>query len=107
MSHHFFLYHPEGWRASAACAGGPSSKFFPPSEALEDAAREVCQACPVRRECLAYALATRPAFGIWGGLNPDELAVVRRSHSRPELLVLGPDEELMDLYDRLPSRQLR
>jgi len=29
-------------------------------------------ACPVRQECLDYALRVREPFGIWGGLNEAE-----------------------------------
>jgi hypothetical protein len=37
-------------------------------------AREVCGSCPVRLACLAYALRTRPAAGVWAGWTADELA---------------------------------
>jgi WhiB family redox-sensing transcriptional regulator len=51
--------------------------FFPPSHserkdervARERAAKEICKVCPVRRECLAYAIRIREPHGIWGGLN--------------------------------------
>jgi len=33
-----------------------------------DAAREVCKGCPVRLECLAFALRTGQR-GIWGGMT--------------------------------------
>ena len=39
-----------------------------------DAARDVCASCPVRLACLAYALRTRPAAGVWAGFTSDELA---------------------------------
>ena len=32
-------------------------------------AKEFCRVCPVRKECLAYALATNEQYGIWGGLT--------------------------------------
>jgi WhiB family redox-sensing transcriptional regulator len=35
-------------------------------------ARKVCGNCPVRSECLDYALATGERFGVWGGLSEDE-----------------------------------
>lgn len=88
----------------AACAAGPSSKFFPPSEEDTDDARRICAPCQVRPECVAYALGTRATFGIWGGLGPGELGSLRRNHSRPEALILGPDEELIDLLGTLPGR---
>jgi WhiB family redox-sensing transcriptional regulator len=42
-------------------------------------AKAVCAACPVRRECLAFALRTEQVHGIWGGTTPDERAIARRS----------------------------
>lgn len=98
------LYDPDGWRALAACSAGPSSKFFSPSEEVASDAKKVCMKCPVRPECLAYALSIQATFGVWGGLDPAELASMRRTHSRPESLILGPDEELMGLLETLPGR---
>ena len=41
-----------------------------------DAAREVCADCPVRLPCLAWALRTFPAAGVWAGLLPEEIAAL-------------------------------
>ncbi|MEU3406073.1 WhiB family transcriptional regulator [Streptomyces sp. NPDC006670] len=38
----------------------------------EEAAREVCRACPVRLPCRRHALAERIVHGVRGGLTPDE-----------------------------------
>ena len=54
--------------------------FFPPAHAerkeeriaRERAAKEICRPCPVRQECLDYAIRIREAHGIWGGLNEAE-----------------------------------
>ncbi|MDN5915126.1 MAG: WhiB family transcriptional regulator [Pseudonocardia sp.] len=35
-------------------------------------ARAVCGGCPVRAECLEYALRVGEDFGIWGGLDEAE-----------------------------------
>jgi WhiB family redox-sensing transcriptional regulator len=51
--------------------------FFPPSHserkderlARERAAKAICKLCPVRRDCLDYAIRIREPHGIWGGLN--------------------------------------
>lgn len=32
-------------------------------------AKAVCAVCPVRRECLAYAIRTDQRSGIWGGMT--------------------------------------
>jgi WhiB family redox-sensing transcriptional regulator len=41
-----------------------------------DAAREVCADCPVRLPCLAWALRSLPAAGVWAGLLPEEIAAL-------------------------------
>jgi hypothetical protein len=41
-------------------------------QAMEKAAKAVCEMCPVRRECLEFSLINDEREGIWGGLNPTE-----------------------------------
>ncbi len=68
------------WRDHAACLSFPSILFFgvddneTPVErrGREERAKEVCATCPVRKECLDYALATKEPYGIWGGLTEIE-----------------------------------
>jgi WhiB family redox-sensing transcriptional regulator len=65
------------WRALAACQSFDPDLFFPVSsvgKSLEQVAeaRAVCASCLVRRQCLAFALRTRQAHGIWGGLTAQE-----------------------------------
>lgn len=60
----------ESWRDEAACrtiTGTYNSLFF--SEVKQDieAAKQICEQCPVQVECLGYAAITRQQFGIWGG----------------------------------------
>ena len=38
----------------------------------ERRAKEICQTCAVKKECLEYALRIREPHGIWGGLNEVE-----------------------------------
>ena len=39
---------------------------------LAQTAVELCAGCPVRQECLDYALAVDEQFGIWGGVAFDQ-----------------------------------
>jgi hypothetical protein len=48
-----------------------------------DAARAVCAECPVRLECLAYALRTRPTAALWAGLTPAEIEFLHAAAARP------------------------
>jgi WhiB family redox-sensing transcriptional regulator len=45
-------------------------------EAREAVAKDVCRGCAVRPLCLAYALRTRPAAGVWAAMTADEIAAV-------------------------------
>lgn len=66
----------ENWKDRAACLGADQSLFFSPSEPgatrgpqgkLE--AKEYCKECPVRVECLEYAVRNRECWGVWGGID--------------------------------------
>jgi WhiB family redox-sensing transcriptional regulator len=68
------------WRDRAACRGPETALFFPPTsverrderEARERRAKAICYGCPVRLECLEYAIGIGEMHGIWGGLNEAE-----------------------------------
>jgi WhiB family redox-sensing transcriptional regulator len=67
----------EDWRSSAACQAADPDLFFPVSgsgKSLDqvERAKDICACCPVRRDCLAFALRTGQAHGIWGGLTEEE-----------------------------------
>jgi WhiB family redox-sensing transcriptional regulator len=66
---HYLIDEERLWEADAACKGMDPSIFFPVNDddALEAIA--VCRACPVRDECLSWALETRERFGVWGGMT--------------------------------------
>jgi len=71
------LTGPEDWRSAAACRSADPELFFPisdsgPSLVQAAQAKAICGACPVRRQCLAFALRTRQVHGIWGGLTERE-----------------------------------
>lgn len=75
------------WTDRAACRYEDPELFFPismtgPGRAQAEEAKAVCARCPVRRECLEYALATHQEAGIWGGLTEDELRTLRRTLRR-------------------------
>lgn len=65
------------WITMAACRSADPDLFFPAAKAGQSTeqiarAKAVCAGCPVRRQCLAFALQTRQADGIWGGLTREE-----------------------------------
>ncbi|WP_306192396.1 WhiB family transcriptional regulator [Streptomyces sp. MK5] len=53
----------------------------------------MCKACPVRRPCASWALATAQEYGIRGGMDEEELVLAcRRKHlSARKRSSSGPD----------------
>jgi WhiB family transcriptional regulator, redox-sensing transcriptional regulator len=72
----------EPWMADAACAGMDASLFFPVNGNDVAAAVEICQGCPVRDDCLDYALERGEDHGVWGGCSERERRRIRRSRRR-------------------------
>lgn len=70
---------PPDWRAQGACTKVDPEIFFPSRSGNAKAARRVCAACPVKAECLEWALThPRPTeFGIWGGTSERQRRVLR------------------------------
>ncbi|MFU8841304.1 MAG: WhiB family transcriptional regulator [Nitriliruptoraceae bacterium] len=60
------------WQQEAACRDADPDLFFSTTDADRQEALRLCSACPVRLECLEHALATREAYGIWGGTDEQE-----------------------------------
>jgi WhiB family redox-sensing transcriptional regulator len=68
------------WAARAECRGEDPALFFPGPDDDTSAALSICARCPVRRECLEYAIEARERFGIWGGTTERQRRrMVRRS----------------------------
>ena len=63
---------PHGWRDGALCAETDPGAFFPDKGGSTRDAKNVCSSCPVRAQCLEYALSNDERFGVWGGLSERE-----------------------------------
>jgi WhiB family redox-sensing transcriptional regulator len=66
------------WMRKAACRDHPELDFFPPRGASLAPLVAVCRACPVRHECLEYAMTNGERYGIWGGTTEQERRRIRR-----------------------------
>jgi len=71
-----------GWQSQAACLDSDPDLFFPISSsgpALQQIAqaKALCASCPVRRECLRFALATNQVHGVWGGTSEEKRQQLR------------------------------
>lgn len=65
-----------------ACVDEDPEVFF--DDTLTGLARAVCGRCPVREQCLAWALRHGEREGVWGGLTP------RQRAARPDYKVPPP-----------------
>lgn len=71
------------WRQHAACRGIDPDVFYPLDQDDDDeAAKQVCLACPVRQACLEYALTSRETDGVWGGASERERRRMLRHRRR-------------------------
>jgi WhiB family transcriptional regulator, redox-sensing transcriptional regulator len=66
------------WWAHAACRRQPLEVFFPPDARSSRAAKAICATCPVKTDCLEYAMAADPPLkGIFGGTTEQERRSMR------------------------------
>jgi WhiB family redox-sensing transcriptional regulator len=73
------------WRHRARCRDVEPETFFPvgttgPAAAQTQAAKAICALCPVKDECLEWALGAGSSseYGVWGGLTEEERRGLRR-----------------------------
>ncbi|MDQ0785349.1 WhiB family transcriptional regulator [Streptomyces sp. B3I8] len=73
----------DNWRDRAACRTEDPDLFFPvgttgPALLQIEEAKSVCHGCPVRDECLEWALEAGQDIGVWGGLTELERRALKR-----------------------------
>ncbi len=69
------------WMDSAACKTYPTRVFYQELGAggyCYDQARTICSSCPVKPECLNYALDINEKEGFWGGASPHERRLIQK-----------------------------
>lgn len=74
----YVAYFTETWRKLALCIDQPAGLFFPESSQPNLEGKRICQMCPVRLECLEYAVTNHEEFGIWGGTVGKERGKIRK-----------------------------
>ena len=60
------------WMDFASCSTLEPSVMYPVDDLGIQTAKECCEVCPVRAECLANSIINKENYGIWGGLTPSE-----------------------------------
>nr|WP_168720514.1 WhiB family transcriptional regulator [Streptomyces sp. SAT1] len=66
------------WAVRGACRRNAEQMFA--EGAAQNGAKSVCYGCPVRVECLSYALDQRMEHGVWGGMTERERRALLRRH---------------------------
>jgi len=73
------------WKEEANCSNLGLDKWF--SRRSSDDGQEaiaICSSCPVKQECLDYALSFETSdglrIGIWGGLGPNDRATYAKEN---------------------------
>ncbi|MFE1272143.1 WhiB family transcriptional regulator [Streptomyces sp. NPDC058758] len=59
------------WMSAGLCRAADADDLFVEG-AAQNRAKALCGGCPVRAECLAYALDGRIEHGVWGGMTERE-----------------------------------
>lgn len=74
------------WALGAACAGDPDPEQWFASDGPDQAsAKATCRTCPVRAECLDYALSCGSMLvGVWGGTGETERAQIRHKRAKAD-----------------------
>lgn len=68
------------WMEHALCTQVDPELFFPTSGAIDSTrnAKRVCRNCPVRNECLSWAVENPALHGVLGGTTERERSKIRR-----------------------------
>ncbi|MFB8028316.1 WhiB family transcriptional regulator [Streptomyces sp. NPDC056465] len=77
----------ENWRTQAACREEDPDLFFPigstgPALVQAEEAKAVCGTCPVREQCLEWAMENGQDAGVWGGMDENERRALKRRRAR-------------------------
>lgn len=62
----------ESWMTLGICAQTDPDAFFPEQGVNARNAKATCRRCPVKAQCLQYALDNDERYGVWGGLSERE-----------------------------------
>ena len=73
------------WQLQGRCRERSGTQFFHPDDDLgrisrrlrEEAAKRVCESCPVRRQCATHALTIGEEYGVWGGFSEHDRTLLR------------------------------
>lgn len=67
------------WAAYASCRSADPEIFFSAADDSVAEAIRICRGCPVRQECLEWAILTHARYGVWGGMTERQRRRVART----------------------------
>lgn len=79
MAVHVLIQPRRHWTEDALCAQTDPEAFWPEQGGASKDGKRVCARCPVRAECLEYALTHDERRGVWGGMSENERRRLRRN----------------------------
>jgi WhiB family transcriptional regulator, redox-sensing transcriptional regulator len=82
----------EGWKMLGHCVGKDPAIFFPVVDYNRfevKVAKDICAVCPVRAQCMDYALRNNEV-GIWGGTTERERKKIKNRYVRRKALDDSP-----------------
>lgn len=66
------------WLRQAKCNGLPPSFFYCTDVGEIYRAKQFCEDCPVKIDCLEHAIKNHEDWGVWGGCSERERKTIRR-----------------------------
>lgn len=83
--HYEFDPGDTSWMDDAACRGHDVNDFFiERGQTVKPSVRRLCEDCPVRIDCLEYAVERPGLRGRWGGLSQRDIVRLRRERRQSE-----------------------
>lgn len=91
------------WQLQGACRGHDPDLFYfldyergNARRERANAAKNICDDCPVREICRETAMATGEEYGIWGGLTPEERRLLAHHRGLKTLLGEAYRDEILE-----------
>jgi WhiB family redox-sensing transcriptional regulator len=93
----------QAWRNQAVCKGLDPAIFFPAVGGSSKEIKAICDSCPVKQECLEYALSIsgdEDRCGIFAGTSARERSKMRALRaSKRAAIVEPPPKPIMLVWD--------
>lgn len=86
------------WMDRGRCKGTDPEIFF--EDASETLAKAICRGCPVKPDCLTWAM-DNDQDGVWGGMSSDERRKLQRVVKRVHCLGCGSNQTYSDGRSRI------